>query len=289
MDESKTNPLEQAQQLVTSLQQQADGAQKAQLDELQRLLGEASRRGEGENAEALRQRVDELIQTNASFVSVMVHEIRVPMTSIKGYSDMLAKNVVGELNEMQTQFVETIRSNVERMEHLVSDISDISKIRSGRLRLETKMDTYKNIAMQVEKDTADLAAEHNHTLTFDTPQGLPVLNLDGARLAQVITKLVQNALRYTPPGGTITVRAEDVDGNLKVSVIDTGVGMTEDEQAHVGELFWRADNEHVRSFKGHGLGLPIAIGLIELLGGEFFFESEADKGSTFGFIVPGMR
>ncbi len=289
MDRVQTNPLEQAQQLLKALQQQADGDLKTQVDELNRLLLDASRRGEGETAETLRQQIDELIQTNAAFVSVMVHEIRVPMTSIKGYSDMLAKNVVGELNEMQTQFVETIRSNVERMEHLVSDISDISKIRSGRLRLEAKMDTYKNIAMKVEKNTADLAAEHNQTLTFDTPQGLPLLNLDGERLAQALTKLVQNALRYTPAGGTITVRAEDVDGNLKVAVIDNGVGMTEDEQTHVGELFWRADNEHVRSFKGHGLGLPIAIGLVELLGGDFFFESEAGKGSTFGFVVPGMR
>jgi signal transduction histidine kinase len=73
-----------------------------------------------------------------------------------------------------------------------------------------------------------------------------------------------------------------------VAVIDTGVGMSADELTHVGELFWRADNDLVRSFKGHGLGLPIAMGFVEKLGGEFFFQSEPDKGSTFGFIVPGM-
>ncbi|MBN1678818.1 MAG: hypothetical protein JW966_00905 [Anaerolineae bacterium] len=286
MSDTQTSPLATARQLVSDMQQQADGALKTKLDELDRLLITAQRLGEGQDAPALRQTVEDIISQNAKFVSVMVHEIRVPMTSIRGYSDMLAKNVVGELNEMQQQFVEIVRSNVIRMEHLVSDISDISKLSSGRMRPDAKMDMYKNIAMQVEKDTRSLAEEHNHILTFDTPSGLPLLNLDSARLAQVLQKLVTNALQYTPDGGEITVRAQGGDGTLKVSVIDTGIGMTAEEQTHIGELFWRADSELVRSFKGHGLGLPIAIGFIDLLGGEFFYESEPDKGSTFGFIVP---
>ncbi len=287
MAEEEQNPLVKARALMQSLRQAAPLELSASLDEVDSLLEAALRRGEGQDAEALRRQMDALIQENARFASLMVHEIRIPLTSIKGYSDMLAKNVVGELNEMQTQFVETIRSNVARMEQLVSDISDISKLRSGRLRLEAKMDLYKNIAMQVEKATAALAAAHNHTLTFETPAGLPLLNLDGERLAQALTKLVINALQYTPDGGTIAVRAEEVDGKLKVSVIDSGIGMSAEELGHVGELFWRADNEHVRSFKGHGLGIPIAKGLIELMGGEFFFSSEEGKGSTFGFVVPG--
>ncbi|NDJ76901.1 MAG: hypothetical protein GYB65_11635 [Chloroflexi bacterium] len=288
MSDTPTKPLDAALELLSSIRQQVDGDMKSKLDDLNALLVDAHRTGAGEDADALRQEIENLIALNARFVSVMVHEIRVPMTSIKGYGDMLAKNVVGELNDMQMQFVETIRSNVSRMEHLVSDISDISKIQSGRLRLESKMDMYKNIILQVEKNIGSLAEDHNHTLVFDTPSGLPILNLDGARLAQVIEKLLHNALQYTPDGGEITVRAEAVDGRLKVSVIDTGIGMTTEELSHVGELFWRADSDHVRSFKGHGLGLPIAKGLIELLGGEFFVESTPEQGSVFGFIVDGM-
>jgi signal transduction histidine kinase len=288
MSDAQKNPLEIARQLVGSLRQQADGELKQKLNDLDQLLAAAARRGEGRDAAELRQQIDEMIATTAQFNSVMVHEIRVPMTSIRGYADMLAKNVVGELNDMQMQFVETIRSNVIRMEHLVADISDISKLKSGRLRFDPKMDMYKNIAMQVQKANADLAAAHHHTFTFETPDGLPLLNLDSTRLTQALNKLIINALQYTPDGGQITVRAETVDGKLKVSVIDNGVGMSEDEQTHIGELFWRADNELVRSFKGHGLGLPIAIGFVEQLGGEFFFESEPDKGSTFGFVVSGM-
>jgi signal transduction histidine kinase len=288
MSDAQSNPLQDARQLVTELRHSADSSLKQQLDTLDQMLAAAQRRGEGQEASALRDQLEELVATNAKFVSVMVHEIRVPMTSIKGYSDMLGKNVVGPLNDQQQQFVETIRSNVTRMEHLVTDISDISKIQSGRIRLEPQMEMYKNIAMKVEKSLADLAAEHGHTLTFDTPSGLPLLNADSVRLTQVLEKLAINALRYTPEGGEITIRAENADGKLKVSVIDTGIGMTEEEQTHIGELFWRADDEHVRSFKGHGLGLPIAIGLIKLMGGEFFYESTRGQGSVFGFVVPGM-
>ena len=235
MSDAPDTPLQAARSLVGALRDQANGTLAQQLDALAGLLESAQQRGEGQDAAELRARLAEEIATNAKFVSVMVHEIRVPMTSIRGYSDMLAKNVVGELNDMQRQFAETICSNVIRMEHLVTDISDISKIHSGRIRLDPKMDTYKNIAMQVQKDTAELAQEHNHTLVFDTPDGLPILNLDSERLAQVIKKLVVNALQYTPDGGTITVRAEPVDGRLKVSVIDTGIGMSEEELTHVGE------------------------------------------------------
>lgn len=286
MSDAPDSPLQAARSLVGTLRSQADGEIAQRLEALDRLLASAQQRGEGQDAAELRARLAEEIATNAKFVSVMVHEIRVPMTSIRGYSDMLAKNVVGELNDMQRQFAETIRSNVIRMEHLVSDVSDISKIHSGRIRLEPKMDMYKNIAMQVEKETAELAAEHNHTLVFETPDGLPILNLDSERLIQALKKLVVNAIQYTPDGGTITVRAEPDDGKLKVSVIDTGIGMTAEELTHVGELFWRSESEHVRSFRGHGLGLPIAIGFIELMGGAFFFESEPGKGSVFGFTVP---
>jgi signal transduction histidine kinase len=288
MSDPQISPLQTARQLVQELCQQADNDLKKQLVNLDQLLAESQQRGQGEDADALRRQMDELIETNAKFVSVMVHEIRVPMTSIRGYSDMLSKNIVGELNQMQQQFVETIRSNVIRMEHLVTDISDISKIRSGRIHLDPKMDMYKNIAMEVEKNMQELATEHKHTLVFDTPSGLPILNLDSGRLSLALQKLVVNALQYTPDGGEIIVRAENDGGNLKVSVIDHGVGMTEEEQTHIGELFWRADNDRVRSFKGHGLGIPIAQGFVKLNGGQFFYESQANQGSTFGFIVPGM-
>jgi len=279
-------PLEQAREQLRKLRETASGDSHEALDAIGRLLEEAARRGEGEDAAALRARLDEVIQTTAKFTSVMVHEIRIPLTSVKGYSDMLAKHIAGPLNEMQQQFADTVRSNVVRMENLVTDVSDASKLYAGRIRLDPKPDLYKNIALQVEKDLSGLAAERQQTLTFETPAGLPLLTVDGERLALVLRKLVTNAIQYTPEGGQVTVRAEQAGTRLKVSVIDTGIGLSPDDQAHIGERFWRSEDERVREIKGHGLGLTIAMGLIDLMGGEFFYTSQPDKGSTFGFTLP---
>lgn len=283
------SPLRQARERVQTLRDAAGGDQRQELDAILHLLDDAAKRGEDADAETLRARLDEMIQTTAKFTSVMVHEVRIPLTSIKGYTDMLAKHVAGPLNEMQQQFADTVRSNVSRMENLVTDVSDASKLYAGRIRLDPKLDLYKNIALQVEKDLSALASERGVSLTFETPGGLPMLNVDGERLALVLRKLVSNALQYTPEGGQVTVRAEAVGDRLKVSVEDTGIGMSPEDQAHVGERFWRSDDERVRDIKGHGLGLSIALGLIALMGGEFFFTSERDKGSAFGFTLPVPR
>lgn len=280
-------PLDQARERARKLRDATEGDVRQELDAIVRLLDEAAQQSDADDVAALRERLDEVVQTTAKFTSVMVHEIRIPLTSIKGYTDMLAKHVAGPLNDMQQQFAETVRSNVSRMENLVNDVSDASKLYAGRIRLEPKPDLYKNIAQQVEKDVAGLAAERSQTLTFETPSGLPMLNIDSERLAIVLRKLVTNAIQYTPEGGEITVRAEAANGGrLKVSVIDNGIGMAPEDLVHVGERFWRSEDERVREIKGHGLGLPIAMGLIDLMGGEFFFTSERDKGSTFGFVLP---
>lgn len=283
------SPLRQARERVQKLRDAASGDERQKLDDILCLLDDAAKRGEGADTETLRARLDEVIQTTAKFTSVMVHEVRIPLTSIKGYTDMLAKHVAGPLNEMQQQFADTVRSNVSRMENLVTDVSDASKLYAGRIRLDPKLDLYKNIALQVEKDLSALASERGVTLTFEMPGGLPMLNVDGERLALVLRKLVSNALQYTPEGGQVTVRAEAAGDRLKVSVEDTGIGMSPEDQAHVGERFWRSDDERVRDIKGHGLGLSIALGLITLMGGEFFFTSERDKGSAFGFTLPVAR
>jgi len=287
-DTQNGRPLDQARERVRKLRESAEGELRQELDAIDRLLEEAAQTNGTDEVAELRARLDEVVQTTAKFTSVMVHEIRIPLTSIKGYTDMRAKHVAGPLNEMQQQFAETVRSNVSRMESLIADVSDASKLYAGRIKLDPKLETYKNIAQKVEKDVAELAAAREQTLTFETPSGLPLLNVDGERLAQALRKLVTNAIQYTPEGGEITVKAEAVNGGrLKVSVIDNGIGMAPDELAHVGERFWRSEDERVREVKGHGLGLPIAIGLIELMNGEFFFTSERDKGSTFGFVLPG--
>lgn len=229
---------------------------------------------------------EELLKEQAYFVSHAVHELRTPLTSIRGYSDMLRS--MGELNDMQKQCIETIRTNSRRMETLLTDVSDTAKIKGGTLRTNLKMDMFKNIAMMIEKQAQPLTEELGRKLTFDIPQGLPILNVDGELLAKAIYKLVENGLRYSGENGEVTVRGS-ADGNkLTITVQDNGIGMTAEDLNQLGAVYFRSDNETVRTFKGSGLGIPVAYGIVHLLGGMITVESEPDKGTTFTITMTGM-
>lgn len=262
------------------------------LAQLHGQLDKAAQHGEGADADELRAKIAATVEETAAFSSLMVHEIRKPMTSIRGYTDMLAKpGMIGPLNDTQQQFINTIRNNVMRMEGLVADISDISKLNAGKLRLDNKMTTFGQVVMDVQKQSEAMIAEYGHTVTWDVPQGLPILNTDTKQLAKSVYYLLRNAIQYTPKEtGQITVKAERQGENmLHITITDNGIGMKPEEIARLGELFYRADHELVTSEKGYGLGVPIAMGFAKLLGGRFDpVQSEPDKGSTFGFTIPGM-
>lgn len=228
------------------------------------------------------------LREQAEFISIAVHELRVPMTSIRGYADMLNTPSMGELNDMQKQFLQTIRTNAKRMETLLTDVSDMSKIRGGTLKINPKMDMFKNIALRVEKEMLPVADEMARTLVFDIPQGLPLLNIDGDLLAKALSKLVENGLRYTLDGGEVRVRGEAEDNLLRIIIEDNGIGMTADEVAQLGTVYFRADHDHVRSYKGSGLGIPIAYGIINALDGKVSVESEPDNGTRFTISLTGM-
>ena len=224
---------------------------------------------------------------------------------------MLAKpDVIGPLNDNQKLFLETIRSNVLSMEALVTDISDLNKLNSGRLRPEAKMTTFGQVIMDVKKQVEPLIAKYGHQVSWQVPSGLPILMIDAKQLAKVLMKLVQNALQYTPrpneqssagPASTssdavlpdeipaqITVKAKRLPDNvLYVTVADHGIGMKPEEIAKLGEPFFRADHELVTSQKGYGLGIPVALGVLRLLASDLEVTSVPDEGSTFGFRLIG--
>lgn len=291
--------LEQAQQLLAELQQGAQAGTiipfrlPGQIQAIQDLLTQAAADARTREAEIAAQAVppdiDAFLKEQAGFFGHAVHELRTPMTSIRGYGDMLGSGAMGALNDMQKQFVETIRTNSRRMESLLQDVSDMNKLRAGTLRVNAKMDMFKNIAMMVEKSARPLAENLKKTLTLDVPQGLPLLNLDGELLAKAVYKLVENSLRYSGEDGAVTVSAAGDGGDLIISVRDNGIGMTPEEIARLGEVYFRSDNELVRSFKGSGLGIPVAYGLIALLGGTVSVTSQPEQGTTFTLRIPGMR
>jgi signal transduction histidine kinase len=232
--------------------------------------------------------VKTVIEEQAEFISVTVHELRNPMTSIRGYSDMMATPAMGELNDMQKQFLETIRTNVKRMESLLQDVSDMGKLRGGVLNVTEKMDMFKNIAGIVQKTVEPMAEEHGKTLTFDIASGLPLLNTDGEYFARALSKFIENSLQYTGDDGEIYVRAYADDNWLVVEIEDNGLGMTPEETAMLGTLFWRSEREAVREHKGSGLGVPIAFGVLDLIGATYHVESTPDQGTKITVRMKGM-
>ncbi len=291
--------LEQAQSLLDELHQGAQSGAlipfrlPGQIQAIQDLLTQAAEEAKAREAEiaaaVVPPDVETFLKEQAGFFGHAIHELRTPMTSIRGYGDMLGSGAMGALNDMQKQFVDTIRTNSRRMETLLTDVSDMNKLRAGTLRINNKMDMFKNIAMMVEKTARPLAESLSKTLTIDVPQGLPLLNLDGELLAKAIYKLVENSLRYSGENAEVIVRGGAEGNDLLIAVIDTGIGMLPEEVARLGEVYFRSDNETVRSFKGSGLGIPVAYGLIGLLGGTVSVESQPEQGTTFIIRTPGMR
>jgi signal transduction histidine kinase len=232
---------------------------------------------------------DEAVAANKSkteFVSVVSHELKLPMTSIKGYSDLMLAGATGPLNENQTGFLTTIRNNVNRMATLVSDLADISRIESGNLRLEPRSVPVWDVIDEVVSLTRTQVTQKNQTVTVDIPTELPKAWCDRNRLAQILTNLVSNANKYTPEGGEITVQAIRKNGVIQVKIQDNGLGMTPEDQEKLFSKFFRSADEKVREAPGTGLGLSITKNLIELQGGKVWFESEFRQGTTFYFTIP---
>jgi signal transduction histidine kinase len=250
---------------------------------LERLAGRAA--SAIQNAR-LYKAVQEANQAKTRFVSVVTHELRIPMTSIKGYTDLLRGGMVGPINEMQTNFLDVIRNNVERMSVLVSDLSDISHIETGRMKLSLSVVNLGENVKQVLQTVQPKIEEKQQILTVDLPKDLPPINVDPNRLAQVLTNLVSNASKYTDPEGKIDVRARLEDNFIRIEVSDSGIGISAEDQKRLFTQFFRSDDPMVREQQGWGLGLNVTQRLVELMGGQIGAQSEYRKGSLFWFTVP---
>ncbi len=231
----------------------------------------------------------------SDFVSFVAHELKNPMTSIKGYTELLAGGKVGGINEMQSNFLNTIRSNVERMSTLVSDLNDNSKIEAGRLRLDFRAIDVPEVVDEVVRSNRRLIEEKKQIIDVQMPAKLPPVWADRTRMGQVLTNLVSNAYKYTPETGKVLVGAElspnqwDPEGAARVVhlwVRDDGIGISAEDQQKIFQKFFRSDDQKAREAPGTGLGLNITKSLVEMQGGRIWFESEYRKGTTFHFTIP---
>jgi signal transduction histidine kinase/putative methionine-R-sulfoxide reductase with GAF domain len=231
----------------------------------------------------------------SEFVSFVSHELKNPMTSIKGYTELIAAGAVGPVNEAQANFLSTIRSNVERMSTLVSDLADVSRIEAGKLRLDFKPLSAYDVTEEVIRSLRRQIEEKQQVLLQEIPADLPMVWADRTRLNQILTNLVNNAIKYTPANGQITAGGEftsnkwNQNGPLEVVHIwvkDTGIGINADDQQKIFQKFFRSEDPKARESPGTGLGLNITKSLVELQGGQIWFESEYRKGTVFHFTIP---
>jgi len=234
-------------------------------------------------------------EARSEFVSIVAHELKNPMTSMRGYTDLLLKGVVGPVNEQQADFLNTIYANVIRMETLVSDLNDLTKQQTNNLRLEIAPVNLRETLDETLRAQEKLIEDKGQTVIVEMPDDLPPVAGDFNRLIQIMTNFVSNANKYTGEGGTITIRAEvsrnvwDPQGPGQVvhcSISDTGIGMSEEDLAQLFVPYFRSEDPRTREQPGTGLGLAITRGLIEQHGGRVWVESVLNEGTTFHFTLP---
>lgn len=235
--------------------------------------------------EALK-RLDKL---RGDFLNVLSHDLRIPLTSIMGYTELLQDAQDPPLGPDEQEYATQILEGCKRMQDMLEELLDYARLEVGRIKLHVESVEPRPIVEETVAFFRPLAAQKALTLSARLPGDLPDVMVDPDRLRQILNNLISNAIKYTPPGGVIVVRARAAEEEATFEVQDTGIGLTEEEKQHLFEKFYRSPRPEVQREKGSGLGLSIIKGVIEAHGGRIDFESQAGKGSTFRFTLPAQR
>jgi signal transduction histidine kinase len=226
-------------------------------------------------------------QSRKVFVDQATHELRTPLTNIRLYTEQAIEDGDKDPTAL-AQALNVISSETRRLERIVQDMLSVSEIEAGSLALRRDDVRLDELFTELNQDYRRQAGEKQIVLTFDLPPKLPVLNADRDKLLLALHNLIGNALKYTPQGGSVTVRVSADDaGGVRVDVSDTGIGISEEDQARVFERFYRAKDKRIAHVTGTGIGLTLARDVIRLHGGDIGVESELNKGSTFTLTLPG--
>jgi PAS domain S-box-containing protein len=220
------------------------------------------------------------------FIALVSHELRTPLTSIKGFIELLLSGKADDLTENQRRFLVIVHDNSERLVVLINDLLDVSRIESGNLDLKFGVLDFGAVVHAVVTSLQPLIDSKQHLVELDLPEALPLVWGDKDRVAQILTNLMSNACKYTPTGGRISLSVRVDADRMRVSVVDSGVGMTTEEQGHLFTRFFRAENPLAEDTSGTGLGLNIARSLVQKHGGDINVVTAPGEGSTFEFTLP---
>jgi signal transduction histidine kinase len=221
----------------------------------------------------------------SEFLANMSHELRTPLNAIIGFSQVLRERMFGEVNEKQEEYLDDILSSGNHLLSLINDVLDLSKVEAGQVELEVAPFSLREALERGVVMVRERAMKDGVNVALGTNPGVDLVTGDERRIRQVIFNLLSNAVKFTPAGGAIDVRATRVDGEVRVSVADTGPGLAPKDRERIFDEFQQAE-AGVEQREGTGLGLALSKRLVELHGGRIWVDSELGKGSTFVFTLP---
>jgi two-component system phosphate regulon sensor histidine kinase PhoR len=269
--------------MTTSVVGELRKSQRAVVSLSQRLL--KKRTGELEQASVEIAKLEEEKSRFLRFLGIAAHDLKAPLTAIQGFLWIMLGGYSGEITEKQKNMLERSTYRIKELLNLISDLLDIPRIETGQIVEEMKLTSLGKVIRASIGDLRETAKEKKLKLEVELPQALPKVYGSAPRLQQVMTNLVSNAINYTPEG-SVTIRVGEGKNEIKVEVMDTGIGVPADDLPRLFEDFFRASN--VES-KGTGLGLSITRRIVEAHGGKIWVESpcpETGKGSKFTFTLP---
>ena len=248
---------------------------------LQARVEEATRKLRSTN-----EKLKALDETKDDFISMASHQLRTPLTSVKGYLSMVLEGDAGKINATQAKMLGQAFVSSQRMVYLIADLLNVSRLKTGKFVIEAAPTNLAKMVSEEIDQLVETAAGKQIELTYKQPKDFPDLMLDETKTRQVIMNFVDNAIYYTPSGGHIQVELHDTPTSVELRVVDDGIGVPKHEQHHLFTKFYRAGNARKARPDGTGLGLFMAKKVILAQGGSVIFESTEGKGSTFGFLFP---
>ena len=236
--------------------------------------------------EALRaenRRSQEAYKAKTEFVSTMSHELRTPLTSIKGSIDLACAGHLGPLSKQAEQVMVIAQRNCTRLINLIDEILDLQKIEAGRMHFSMTTFDISQMIEQAVSSSAPFAGRLGVQLTFEGSDQPMLVHGDPARIEQVLTNMISNAAKFSPEGSCVRIRVEPSDDSVRVSVIDEGAGLSEDDRDRVFDKFSQVDSSDTRKIGGTGLGMNISKQIIQAHGGNIDYSKNPTRGTTFYF------
>ncbi len=225
-------------------------------------------------------------RTKSEFLANMSHELRTPLNSIIGFSDLLIEQLFGELNEKQLRYVNNISKNGKHLLSLINDLLDFSKIEAGKMELNYEEFSLQETLAEIKSLMSPIASEKEIEINIDVDPKIPEIRADRNKFIQVMENLLSNAIKFSPRKGTIEVNGALKGNMVWIGVRDEGIGIEKEGRERLFKPFSQIDSFAAKKYQGTGLGLVLVKKIVQLHGGHVWFESEAGKGSTFGFSIP---